>query len=87
MIAFVNGAELKLSENGEFVKADMVSEGVVIIDVGINRVDAPETEKGYKLVCVLIPIQTTVTNGYIHRDTVAIHHSVFFGLSKVKYCT
>ncbi len=34
----------------EFLKGDMVSEGTVIIDVGINRVDAPDTEKGYKLV-------------------------------------
>ena len=33
----------------EFVKGDMVKEGVVVIDVGINRVDAPETEKGYRL--------------------------------------
>ena len=28
----------------------MVKEGVVVIDVGINRVDAPGTEKGFKLV-------------------------------------
>lgn len=34
----------------EFVKADMVKEGVVVIDVGINRVDAPDTEKGSRLV-------------------------------------
>jgi methylenetetrahydrofolate dehydrogenase (NADP+)/methenyltetrahydrofolate cyclohydrolase len=34
----------------EFVKADMVREGAVVIDVGINRVDAPGTEKGYKIV-------------------------------------
>ncbi len=33
----------------EFVRGDMVKEGVVIIDVGINRVEAPETEKGYRL--------------------------------------
>ncbi|HKK79364.1 MAG TPA: bifunctional 5,10-methylenetetrahydrofolate dehydrogenase/5,10-methenyltetrahydrofolate cyclohydrolase [Phaeodactylibacter sp.] len=33
----------------EFVKADMVKDGVVVIDVGINRVDAPEREKGYRL--------------------------------------
>jgi methylenetetrahydrofolate dehydrogenase (NADP+)/methenyltetrahydrofolate cyclohydrolase len=33
-----------------FVKADMVRDGAVIIDVGINRVDAPGSEKGYKLV-------------------------------------
>ncbi|MCH2198119.1 MAG: bifunctional methylenetetrahydrofolate dehydrogenase/methenyltetrahydrofolate cyclohydrolase FolD [Flavobacteriales bacterium] len=31
----------------EFVKADMVKEGAVIVDVGITRVEAPETEKGY----------------------------------------
>jgi methylenetetrahydrofolate dehydrogenase (NADP+)/methenyltetrahydrofolate cyclohydrolase len=34
----------------EFVKADMVREGAVVIDVGINRVAAPETPKGSKLV-------------------------------------
>ncbi len=34
----------------EFLKGDMVGEGVVVIDVGINRVDAPDTEKGWKLV-------------------------------------
>ena len=33
----------------EFVTGDMVKEGVVVIDVGINRVEAPETEKGYRL--------------------------------------
>ncbi len=31
----------------EFLKADMVKEGAVVVDVGITRVDAPETEKGY----------------------------------------
>lgn len=34
----------------EFLKAEHVREGAVVIDVGINRVDAPGTEKGYKLV-------------------------------------
>ena len=33
----------------EFVTADMVRDGAVVIDVGINRVDAPEREKGYRL--------------------------------------
>lgn len=33
-----------------FVKADMVKDGAVVIDVGINRVEAPGTEKGYKIV-------------------------------------
>ncbi len=34
----------------EFIKAEHVKEGAVVIDVGINRVEAPGTEKGYKLV-------------------------------------
>lgn len=33
-----------------FLKAEHVREGVVIIDVGINRVDDPTSEKGYKIV-------------------------------------
>jgi methylenetetrahydrofolate dehydrogenase (NADP+)/methenyltetrahydrofolate cyclohydrolase len=33
----------------EFIDGSMVSEGTVVIDVGINRVDA-DTEKGYELV-------------------------------------
>ncbi len=34
----------------EMVRADWVKPGAVVIDVGINRVDAPERPKGYKLV-------------------------------------
>lgn len=30
--------------------ADMVSEGTVVVDVGINRIDDPSSEKGYRLV-------------------------------------
>ena len=33
-----------------FVKAEHVREGAVVIDVGINRVDDPSTEKGYRIV-------------------------------------
>ncbi len=33
-----------------FLKKEMIKEGAVVIDVGINRIDAPELEKGYKLV-------------------------------------
>jgi len=33
-----------------FLKADMVKEGVVIIDVGINSIDAPDTKRGYRLI-------------------------------------
>ena len=34
----------------EFVKADMVKDGAVVIDVGINRVDDSTKKRGYKLV-------------------------------------
>jgi len=34
----------------QFVKADMVRAGAVVIDVGINRVEDQTTEKGYRLV-------------------------------------
>jgi len=34
----------------EFVTADMVKEGAVVIDVGINRMDDATRERGYRLV-------------------------------------
>jgi len=34
----------------EFVKADMVKEGVVVIDVGITRVEDPTKKSGFRLV-------------------------------------
>ena len=34
----------------EFVKANMVKEGAVVIDVGINRVEDASRERGYRLV-------------------------------------
>jgi methylenetetrahydrofolate dehydrogenase (NADP+) / methenyltetrahydrofolate cyclohydrolase len=33
-----------------FIKADMVKEGAVVIDVGINRIDDPTTKSGTRLV-------------------------------------
>jgi methylenetetrahydrofolate dehydrogenase (NADP+)/methenyltetrahydrofolate cyclohydrolase len=33
-----------------FITADMVKDGVVIIDVGINRIDDAEAKRGYRLV-------------------------------------
>ena len=38
------------SAGPRFVTADMVREGAVVIDVGINRVDDPANEKGYRIV-------------------------------------
>jgi methylenetetrahydrofolate dehydrogenase (NADP+)/methenyltetrahydrofolate cyclohydrolase len=34
----------------EFVTADMVREGAVVVDVGINRVEDPSKKKGYRIV-------------------------------------
>lgn len=34
----------------EFITGDMVKDGVVVIDVGVNRVEDSTTEKGYRLV-------------------------------------
>lgn len=34
----------------EFITADMVKEGAVVIDVGINRVEDPSAKKGYRMV-------------------------------------
>ena len=33
----------------EFVTADMIKEGAIVIDVGINRVESNETKSGFKL--------------------------------------
>ena len=52
LAAVTRNADIIIAAIGrpEFVKADMVRDGAVVIDVGINRVDAPGTEKGYKIV-------------------------------------
>ena len=49
---FTKQADIIVAAMGraEVLIADMVPEGCVVIDVGTNRVDAPETEKGYRLV-------------------------------------
>ena len=45
------GADILIAAAGvpEMIDGSMLSEGVVVIDVGVNRVDA-DTEKGYELV-------------------------------------
>jgi len=45
-------ADIIISALGKpfFVTADMVSEGVVVIDVGINRIDDLSRKRGYRLV-------------------------------------
>jgi methylenetetrahydrofolate dehydrogenase (NADP+)/methenyltetrahydrofolate cyclohydrolase len=46
------GADLLIVAMGkpEFVTADMVQRGAIVIDVGINRVDDPSQPKGYRIV-------------------------------------
>jgi methylenetetrahydrofolate dehydrogenase (NADP+)/methenyltetrahydrofolate cyclohydrolase len=50
--AVTRSADILIAAIGkaEFVKADMVQPGAVVIDVGINRVDDPSRPKGYRLV-------------------------------------
>lgn len=50
--AITRGADLLIVAIGRanFVTADMVQPGAVVIDVGINRVDDPSHPKGYRIV-------------------------------------
>jgi methylenetetrahydrofolate dehydrogenase (NADP+)/methenyltetrahydrofolate cyclohydrolase len=52
LAAVCRGADILIAAIGrpEFVRADFVKDGAVVIDVGINRVDAPGSPKGYKIV-------------------------------------
>ena len=48
----IKSADILIAAIGkpEYVKADWIKEGAVVIDVGTNQVDDPETERGYKWV-------------------------------------
>lgn len=50
--AVVREADIVVAAIGKanFVTADMVKEGAVVIDVGINRVEDPASKKGYRIV-------------------------------------
>jgi methylenetetrahydrofolate dehydrogenase (NADP+)/methenyltetrahydrofolate cyclohydrolase len=52
LAAVCRGADILIAAIGrpEFVRADFVKEGAVVIDVGINRVDDSGSAKGYKIV-------------------------------------
>ena len=49
---FTKQADILIAAVGRahLITKQMVKEGVVVIDVGINRIDDPESKKGYKLV-------------------------------------
>lgn len=50
--AITRRADLLIAAIGhpETITGEMIKPGAVVIDVGVNRVDDPETEKGYRLV-------------------------------------
>ena len=52
LAAITQSADIIIAAIGrpEFLRAEHVREGAVVIDVGINRVDDPSSAKGYKLV-------------------------------------
>ncbi len=52
LAAMVRQADILIAAVGspEMITADMVRDGAVVIDVGVNRVDAPERRRGYRLV-------------------------------------
>ena len=52
LAAYTRGADIIVAAMGvaNFLKADMVREGAVVVDVGINRVDDPAAPKGYRIV-------------------------------------
>lgn len=52
LAAMTRQADILIAAVGspQMITGDMVSEGVVVIDVGVNRVDAPERRRGYRLV-------------------------------------
>ncbi len=52
LAAITQSADIVIAAIGrpEFLRAEHIREGAVVIDVGINRVDDPTSAKGYKLV-------------------------------------
>ncbi len=50
--AIVKGADVVVAAIGQphYVKASWLKQGAVVIDVGTNKVDAPDTERGYRYV-------------------------------------
>jgi methylenetetrahydrofolate dehydrogenase (NADP+)/methenyltetrahydrofolate cyclohydrolase len=52
LAAITRTADIVIAAIGRprYITADMVKEGAVVIDVGINRIDDPESAKGYRIV-------------------------------------
>ena len=52
LASMTSQADILIAAMGQprIITADMVKEDAVVIDVGVNRVDAPERKRGYRLV-------------------------------------
>ena len=52
LAAITRQADILVAAMGQaqFITADMVKEDAIVIDVGVNRVEAPERKRGYRLV-------------------------------------
>lgn len=52
LLSYTSKADIIIAAIGQpqFLTGDMVKDGVIVVDVGINRIDAPDSEKGYALV-------------------------------------
>ena len=52
LVSLTSSADILIAAIGKplFIKASMVKEGAVVIDVGINRIDDPTARRGYRLV-------------------------------------
>jgi methylenetetrahydrofolate dehydrogenase (NADP+) / methenyltetrahydrofolate cyclohydrolase len=52
LVSFIKTADILIAAVGkpEFITGAMLKPGVVIIDVGINRVEDPSSKKGYRIV-------------------------------------
>lgn len=50
--SIIKQADVLIAAIGQpaFVKASMVKQGAVVIDVGIHRIDDPKSEKGYRII-------------------------------------
>ncbi len=61
------------------IAADMVKQGAIVIDVGINRIDDPNAKKGYRIVgdvdfeaCSAVASHITPVPGGVGRMTIAM---------------
>jgi methylenetetrahydrofolate dehydrogenase (NADP+) / methenyltetrahydrofolate cyclohydrolase len=67
LASFTRNADILVVALGrpEFIKADMVKEGAVVIDVGITRLDDPQSKKGYRIVGDVAFDEVAAKAGYI----------------------